>query len=426
MIVRFSLYGFLKNLRLFEAFLVLALLEHGLVFFAIGVLIAIREVTVNLLEIPSGLLADNLGRKRCMVVSMACYLASYFLLGITGGYGWLVLAMILYGFADAFRSGTHKAIIYAWIRKQGRESERTRIYGYTRSWSKIGSAVSALIAAAIVFFSQQYTAVFLWSMLPAGLNLVNLATYPRWLDDEIKTDPRPGISLRQLCNSLRLTITRPRMRRLFIDSAAMEGTYAVVKDYLQPVIQYSALATPLLLTVTGRQRTALLCGGTYALMFILTSIASRQAHRWEAWSRDSETAIRRLYLASFACYLPIGVGLALGWAWLAIGGFMVMGLVQNLWRPIHVGRFDRDGLSHLGATSLSVESQAKTLTAAVLAPAVGAIVDAIHPSQDASLTALVPISFIGMIVLAGFLFNLYRFHQSRHQTTRSGQSKTLT
>jgi hypothetical protein len=42
MLFRFSLYGFLKNLRLFDAFLILALLERDLGFAAIGGLIAVR------------------------------------------------------------------------------------------------------------------------------------------------------------------------------------------------------------------------------------------------------------------------------------------------------------------------------------------------------------------------------------------------
>ena len=43
MIFRFSLYGFLKNQRYFEAFLVLAFPDKGLIFFEIGLLVAVRE-----------------------------------------------------------------------------------------------------------------------------------------------------------------------------------------------------------------------------------------------------------------------------------------------------------------------------------------------------------------------------------------------
>src|SRR5690606_12583442 len=124
----FSLYGFLKNLRFFEAFLILALRERGMDFLAIGGLIAVREIAGNLSQIPSGALADALGRRRCMVASMACYLVSYLALGLASNTWMLIGAMVCYGTADAFRDGTHKALIYSWLRQQGREHERTKIY----------------------------------------------------------------------------------------------------------------------------------------------------------------------------------------------------------------------------------------------------------------------------------------------------------
>ena len=55
---RFSLYGFLKNQTYYEPFLILALREKGLSFFAIGLLIGFRELCVNLFEVPSGAVAS--------------------------------------------------------------------------------------------------------------------------------------------------------------------------------------------------------------------------------------------------------------------------------------------------------------------------------------------------------------------------------
>ncbi|MFQ5651939.1 MAG: hypothetical protein ACE5IY_18545 [bacterium] len=54
MIFHFSLYGFLKNQKYFEPFLILAFLEKGLSFTLIGMLIGFRGICINLLEIPSG------------------------------------------------------------------------------------------------------------------------------------------------------------------------------------------------------------------------------------------------------------------------------------------------------------------------------------------------------------------------------------
>ena len=47
MLFKFSMYGFLKNQRYFEPFLILAFRAKGLSFFQIGILIAFREVCIE-------------------------------------------------------------------------------------------------------------------------------------------------------------------------------------------------------------------------------------------------------------------------------------------------------------------------------------------------------------------------------------------
>jgi MFS family permease len=173
MIFRFSLYGFLKNQRYFEPFLVLALLQAGLSFFEIGLLLGFRELAVNIIEIPSGAIADLCGRRRSMMLAFVSYILGFLTLGFANQLAPLFLAMGLLAVGDAFRTGTHKAMIFTWLRIQGRSHERTQIYGYTRSWSKIGSAVSAIAAAAFVLVADSYTLIFFFAVIPYSLNLVN-------------------------------------------------------------------------------------------------------------------------------------------------------------------------------------------------------------------------------------------------------------
>jgi len=183
MLFRFCLYGFLKNQRYFEPFLFLAFLEKGLDFTEIGLLIAVRELTTSLLEIPSGAVADVYGRRLSMIFSFVAYIVAFAAFGFATEPGLLYLGMVLYGVGEAFRSGTHKAMIFAWLRSAGREGERVQVYGYTRSWSKYGSAVSVLIAAGIVLFSDSYEWIFLAAIIPYAINIVNFMGYPATLDE---------------------------------------------------------------------------------------------------------------------------------------------------------------------------------------------------------------------------------------------------
>ena len=74
---KFSAYGFLKNLRFFEPFLILFFLEMGINYVQIGVLMAIREITTNLLELPTGMVADSFGRRISMIFSFLSYIGSF-------------------------------------------------------------------------------------------------------------------------------------------------------------------------------------------------------------------------------------------------------------------------------------------------------------------------------------------------------------
>ena len=128
MIGRFSLYGFLKNQQYYEPFFLLALLAKGLSFFEYGLLIAFREIAINLLEIPSGALADVYGRRRCMILSFCSYIISFLIFGFGVALWQLCFAMFFFAVGEAFRTGTHKAMIFTWLRLQGRTDERTKIY----------------------------------------------------------------------------------------------------------------------------------------------------------------------------------------------------------------------------------------------------------------------------------------------------------
>ena len=54
-------------------------LSKGLNYVEIGGLYAIREFTINFMEVPSGFIADVLGRKNAMLLSFGAYLVSFVL-----------------------------------------------------------------------------------------------------------------------------------------------------------------------------------------------------------------------------------------------------------------------------------------------------------------------------------------------------------
>ncbi|MFH1539729.1 MAG: MFS transporter, partial [bacterium] len=225
MLFRFSLYGFLKNQQYYDPFIILAFREKGLSFLAIGTLIAFREITINILEIPSGAVADIYGRRRSMILSFCAYIASFAVFGMAFSLPLLFAAMFLFAVGEAFRTGTHKAMIFTWLRIHGRADERTKVYGYTRSWSKFGSAVSVILAAIFVLVSNNYVYIFYLSIIPYALGIVNFLGYPKELDGEPARDASLAGTIRHLKESLSEAIRRASVRRLMLESMGFEGVF---------------------------------------------------------------------------------------------------------------------------------------------------------------------------------------------------------
>lgn len=100
---KFCLYGFLKNLRFFEPFLILFMLDKGLTFTQVGIVYTVREITRNVFEIPAGLAADVLGRRRTMVSSFSLYILSFIGYTLSPGLGGILLATMVFGVGDAIR-----------------------------------------------------------------------------------------------------------------------------------------------------------------------------------------------------------------------------------------------------------------------------------------------------------------------------------
>ncbi len=384
--------------------MVLAFLDRGLGFFQIGLLVATREVTINIMEIPSGALADIYGRRQSMMFSFVSYMASFSILATATNPWLLAPAMVLYGVGDAFRTGTHKAMIFTWLRLQGREKERTRVYGTTRSWSKLGSALSTIIGAAIVIAGGNYRWLFWAALVPYAIGLANFMGYPSELELDRSTIEKKLGLWRHVWTTAKEVFRPGKLRRLVAESMGFEGTFKVVKDYIQPLLQTAASFWFARLWANGSvneaRRTALLIGPVYLGIFLLSAFTSRKSHKVAQWAKGEERASNRLWLLATVVFSLMLGALCFQLLPLAITAFVAMFALQNIWRPILIARLDRDSDPARSATILSIESQAKSIATMILAPIVGMAVDAASAHDPGS--GLWPVALVGLLIMGFF------------------------
>ena len=396
MLFRFCLYGFLKNQQYFAPFLILIFVEKGLSFAAIGILVCFRSVCVNLMEIPAGAIADVVGRRRSMIVSFVAYIVSFALFAVCGRFWTLLAAMFFFAVGEAFRTGTHKAMIFDWLQRQGRLAERTAVYGRTRSWSKLGSAASVVVAAAVVFGTGRYSTVFLVSIIPYLLAIVNFLGYPAYLDGLRPPGSQSRGVLKTLFSALSRSFRNRSLRRMLIESMGYEGLFRSSKDYIQPVLGAACLSLPIMLVLPEQRRVAVGIGAVYFVLHLLSSFASRGAGRFADRFGGEERSARLLWWMNLAVFVLMAVGILTDLRPLVIVTFVLLAVFQNFWRPILIGRVASHADSTQTATVLSIESQVQSLFLAVVAPLLGWSIDLIE-AGDREL-AFLPIAVLGLTI----------------------------
>ena len=378
MFYKFAFYGFLKNLRFFEPFLYLYLLSEGLTYAQIGTLIGIREISTNFLEIPTGVYADAFGRRKSMLMSMSSYMISFALFYFFANFWIFAVAMILYAMGDAYRTGTHKAMILEYLKIKGIREKKVEYYGATRSYSQFGSAINALLAAGVVLYSGNYRYIFLITILPYIINFFNLATYPKYLDGEIIGKLERGKIKEQVKSTLRdfaYMFKNKRLLKAIMNSSIFSASYEALKDYLQPVLQSFALSIPLFLYLNKDQRTAVMIGIVYFFIYLLTSYSSRNAYRVVNKIGNLGRAINLTLLLAGIFIILAGFFFHIELTLISVAFFLLLYVFHNIRRPMNVGYISDQIKSKVMASGLSVESQVKTFLAAALAVTMGFFAD---------------------------------------------------
>jgi MFS family permease len=395
MFYRFSLYGFLKNLRFFDPFILLIFRSYGLSFLQIGVLYSIRDVAVNILEIPTGVIADTFGRRRSMVAAFLSYIASFLMFYFMENFIFLALAMVLFAFGEAFRSGTHKALILEYLNIQGISDLKVAYYGLTRSASQFGSAVNALVAAGLVFYTGSYRVMFLASTVPYLLDLFNVISYPKILDGNLQRVEKGEIWSRVKTTSREFIqiFSNGSVMKAILNSASFAGVFKSAKDYLQPVLVVLALSISVFTNLEDTRREAVIIGLVYFGIYILTSLASRRAHLFSERFSSLSRAVNFTYLLGAGLLILSGVTANLQIIFVAVLGFLGLYVINNIRRPINVGIISDQISSKVMASGLSTEAQFTTIFSAIVAPLLGFLVDSFGVGNGITLIG------IGMMVL---------------------------
>jgi DHA1 family quinolone resistance protein-like MFS transporter len=128
----------------------LFLMDRGLSLFEVNALDSIVLLSVFLAEVPTGIIADRIGRKWSVMIGLLLHATGELL--VVFGYSFPAFAFmcVLIGIGFAFQSGATESLIYDTLPEEGRENAMKRAMGSVGSAGNLGFVISPLLGSLIV------------------------------------------------------------------------------------------------------------------------------------------------------------------------------------------------------------------------------------------------------------------------------------
>ena len=372
---------FFSGLRITDAVWVALLAARGFSLWEIGLAESVYHIVSLFCEVPSGMAADLLGRRKTLLSGGVLTVTCNLLMAFAPNLFTICLAMGLNALAMTMFSGTFTALVYDSLKTEGREDEYIQVSANSSQISMLANAIGSLASLLKRFLG--FAGFYLLSAAFEGVSTAALALMeePIVTESQASREKHPLRALpeqfRQLVrDSLYVLRTCPMAVKLIASSALISVPSYLTKMFLQQRLVELGWPTELLFL-------PLLLGG-------LACVAGTEIGR-----RVRCRSMRRLYTA---CALLCGVGTLLVGAAPAWGGILGMMLVQGVLEVylLHESQKLNDAIpSDQRATLISVDGMAYSLLMIPASPLVGAVGDAF--GQAGAGLALLG----GVIVLSG-------------------------
>ena len=143
--------------------IVLFFQDIGLDLQEIMILTASYSISVALMEIPSGYTADQIGRKKTLVLGCTLAFLGFSLFSLSHNFWWFLIAEVMLGIGNSFISGADSALMYDSLLEVKKENKFLKYEGRSISIGNFSEAAAGVLGgflAAISFRHPLYAQVF--------------------------------------------------------------------------------------------------------------------------------------------------------------------------------------------------------------------------------------------------------------------------
>jgi MFS family permease len=188
------LRDFFVGLRFFAAIQVIYFV-HITGSFALAMsLFSIATISQALLEIPTGIFSDKVGRRLTTVLGTLSAVVSIIFYAIGTSYTFLLIGALLEGLARSLGSGNHDAYIYDSLKEIGKEDDYHRYYGKNGTVWEVSWGIAAFVGG---FLASRSFALALWLSVATQVIAFVISLYLTEPRAHSKSDLHPYAHLKE-------------------------------------------------------------------------------------------------------------------------------------------------------------------------------------------------------------------------------------
>ncbi len=374
---------FLQRFHLYIHAYALLLLARGLTLVQISLIESIMIGTIFLVEVPTGVLADRVGRKWSIFASTVLLMSAEFVFLFARSFEWYVLVALLAGTGFAFASGAVEALIYDSLPPANREDAMKRAMGRVNSYSLIAFVIAPIIGGLIIGDGSVENFIPAIALTVAAL-LVGSLVCLTLREPAVDSSEGKTSSLTLLRDGVSLLLNNRRLR------------------WLALLVVFTAPFTDALIVTLGppylarNEASPFLVGVVLSVGSLLAAIAQRYAYKLEEWLGQARAIVLLIFLPGAMYWLLAAVA---GPAATMLVLILMYGL-NDMKSPLFSAYQNALIASKNRATVLSLINMLLNLYAAIAAPVFAGIAEI---SLETAFLAMGAV-----IVAAGLLLRAHR------------------
>lgn len=145
--------AFITNLNMQSSIWVLYLAYCGLNLAQIGLVEGVYHATSIVFEIPSGAVADLLGRKKSMLLSRVCIAVSCIIMLFARDFWFFALGFAVQALGNNLNSGSEEALVYDSMKYAGQEEQYMRVCGRLNVIIEVLQGIATVAGGILAEFS---------------------------------------------------------------------------------------------------------------------------------------------------------------------------------------------------------------------------------------------------------------------------------